>query len=420
LSFNEKLGFKQSFMNMTQVPENIILFGDDTWFHLLPLTFTRPIGELRIGILTIREKWAFALHNNISYITQDYLSEKYPLSIAGDNLLINGSFLPDPVLLSYITQLRPNQAIFWGNDLIAAHMTAEQIMSITDDKEGWQNLAGTDLSGLKNLSLTRITRPHHLFEYNDQELKKDFKLLTANRQSQPISESNKVFGKFPVFLEEGVTMEASILNTEKGPVYLGKNALIMEGCMIRGGLALCEQAILKMGTKVYGPTTLGPHCKAGGELNNIVMLGYSNKGHDGYLGNSVIGEWCNLGADTNASNLKNDYDTIRLWSYVNKKFEETGLTFCGLIMGDHSKSAINTMFNTGTVVGVGCNIHGAGFPRNYIPCFTKGGSQSYTKQPLSDFVATSKRVLQRKELTLTDHDIAILEHIFHHHESMTP
>lgn len=405
---------------MTNVPENIILFGDDTWFHLLPLTFTRPIGELRTGILTIREKWAHDLHDNISYITQDYLSEKYPVTIAKDNLLINSSFLPDTNLLSYITQLRPSQAIFWGNDLIAAHMSAEQIMSISDEKESWQNLSGPDLSVIKNLTLSRVTRPYHLFEYNDQELKKDFKRITEGRESQPISASNTVFGRYPLFLEEGATIEASTINTNNGPVYLDKHSLVMEGTLIRGGLSLGNHGVIKMGSKIYGPTTIGPHCKAGGELNNVVMLGYSNKGHEGYLGNSVIGEWCNLGADTNSSNLKNDYGTVRMWSYVDKKFSDTGLTFCGLIMGDHSKTAINTMFNTGTVVGVGCNIYGAGFPRNFIPCFTKGGPQGLAKHQITEMLKSSDRMMARKNLSLSAHDIQIMEHIATNHDAMQP
>jgi UDP-N-acetylglucosamine diphosphorylase/glucosamine-1-phosphate N-acetyltransferase len=405
---------------MTQIPENIILFGDDHWFHLLPLTFTRPIGELRTGILTIREKWAYELHANISYITQDYLSEKYPLRIEKNNLLINSSFLPDQILLSYISQLKQNQAIFWKEELIAANVPGEEILELGINKSAWDNLSGTDISSIQHISPLRVTRPQHLFQHNGIEITKDFRRITNRKSSQTFSETNIVFGKHPAFLEEGGVIEACTINTEDGPVYIGKHAQIMEGSHLRGPLAICDHAVVKMGAKLYSSTTIGPYCKAGGEINNAILLANSNKGHDGYLGNSVIGEWCNLGADTNASNLKNDYSEVRLWSYVEKKFVQTGLTFCGLIMGDHSKTAINTMLNTGTSIGIACNLYGSGFPRNYIPSFSKGGASGFQKTALSESLTMAERMMARRQIHLDDLEADILKHIYLNHDSITP
>lgn len=404
---------------MTNIPGNIILFGDDHWFHLLPLTFTRPIGELRTGIMTIREKWAFELHENISYITQDYLAEKYPLRIEKDNLLINSSFLPDPALLSYISQLKQNQAIFWKEELIAANVPAEEILELGVSQNAWNNLSGTDISSIHHVSPLRVTRPYHLFQYNGSEIVKDFRRITHQKSSQTIPATNIVFGKHPVFLDEGSSIEACTINTNDGPIYIGKHVQVMEGSHLRGPLAVCDHAVVKMGAKIYGSTTIGPHCKAGGEINNSILQANSNKGHDGYLGTSVIGEWCNLGADTNASNLKNDYSEIRLWSYVEKKFVRTGLTFCGLIMGDHSKTAINTMLNSGTSVGVSCNLFGSGFPRAYIPGFSKGGASGFQKSSLQDTLTMAERMMCRRQCKLEPSDAAILSYIYEHHDNIT-
>ncbi|MGB4959708.1 MAG: putative sugar nucleotidyl transferase [Saprospiraceae bacterium] len=393
-------------------PDNIILFGDDHWFDLLPLTFTRPICELRVGILTIKEKWELYLKGTASYITQDYLAEKFPILIAKDNILINSTFLPDVTLVNYIHQLKLNEALLYGSEMIAARLSDDQFDQLSHEKDALQNLRGIDLQLESSIQFSRILRPYHIFQLNGQELIKDFKRVTAGRTSQPISSTNRIYGTYPVFLEEGAKMECAMINTNHGPVYIGRNVLIMEGVMIRGGFAAGEGAVVKMGAKIYGPTTIGPYCRLGGEVNNCVLLANSNKGHDGYLGNSVIGEWCNLGADTNNSNLKNNYLPVKIWSYSAEKFVETGLTFCGLIMGDHSKTSINTMLNTGTVVGVACNIFGDGFPRTFIPSFSWGGASGFVSHSLDKAIATAEIVLDRRHQTLEAVDKKILEHIF--------
>jgi UDP-N-acetylglucosamine diphosphorylase/glucosamine-1-phosphate N-acetyltransferase len=396
----------------TIFPDNIILFGDDHWFDLLPLTFTRPICELRVGILTIREKWEIFLEGKGSFITQDYLAAKYPIHIEKDNILINSSFLPDKQLVNYIKQLKLNEAILLGDELVAARLSDAQFESLSDGNDALRNLKGIDLAKESGIQFSRITRPYHIFALNGQEIQNDFSLITKNRLSADISDTNKIFGKHPVFLEEGASMEYCIINTENGPVYIGKNALVMEGSMIRGGFAACEGSVVKMGAKIYGPTTAGPHCRIGGEINNTVFLANSNKSHDGYMGNSVIGEWCNIGADTNTSNLKNNYLPVRIWSYVSEGFEDTGLQFCGLIMGDHSKTGINTMLNTGTVVGVASNIFGDGFPRTFIPSFSWGGAAGFTSHKVNKAIETAEIVLSRRNQELTPEDKKILEHIY--------
>ncbi|MBK8886448.1 MAG: GlmU family protein [Saprospiraceae bacterium] len=391
---------------------NIILFGEDNWFHFLPLTLTRPVCELRVGILTIREKWEKWLDGKGSFITQDYLSEKYPICIEQDNLLINSTFLPTESLVNAIKKLDLNHSLMLGTEMVAARISEDRLNRLATDESVIPSLNAHDLVGNDDITIDRITRPYHIFSKNGVEIVRDFELITKGRTSQPISTSNHVMGKHAIFLEEGATMECCTINTNDGPVYIGKNAQVMEGSLIRGGFAACEGSIVKMGAKIYGPTTIGPHCRLGGEVSNSVMLANSNKGHDGFLGNSVIGEWCNLGADTNTSNLKNNYLPVRIWSYVSQGFEDTGLQFCGLIMGDHSKAGINTMFNTGTVVGVASNIFGDGFPRNFIPSFSWGGAAGFTTHQLNKAIETAKIVMSRRNQEFTEQDRKILEHIF--------
>lgn len=391
---------------------NIILFGEDNWFHFLPLTLTRPVCELRVGILTIREKWEKWLDGKGSFITQDYLSEKYPICIEQDNLLINSTFLPSESLVNAIKKLDLNHSLMLGTEMVAARISEDRLNRLATDESVIPSLNAHDLVENDDITIDRITRSYHIFSKNGVEIVRDFELITNGRTSQPISTSNHVMGKHAIFLEEGATMECCTINTNDGPVYIGKDAQVMEGSLIRGGFAACEGSIVKMGAKIYGPTTIGPHCRLGGEVSNSVMLANSNKGHDGFLGNSVIGEWCNLGADTNTSNLKNNYLPVRIWSYVSQGFEDTGLQFCGLIMGDHSKAGINTMFNTGTVVGVASNIFGDGFPRNFIPSFSWGGAAGFTTHQLNKAIETAKIVMSRRNQEFTEQDRKILEHIF--------
>jgi len=395
------------------INRNIILFDDDNWENLLPLTFTRPISELRIGILTIKEKWEKALNGTASYITKEYLSHKYPLNVAEDNYLINSTYTPNKELIKYVTTLKPNEALYWNNDLLCARIPQNKINDIISDDKVFDSLKSIDISRDSQMKFTRITRPYHIFQYNNSEIKNDFDTITHIRLTQYIPKSNTVIGnKKHIFIEENAYVEGCFLNTTDGPIYIGNDAIIMEGSMIRGSFAACENSVVKMGAKIYGGTTLGPYCKLGGEVNNSVLLANSNKGHDGYLGNSVLGEWCNLGADTNNSNLKNNYLTVKIWSYPSHKFEDTGLRFCGLIMGDHSKSGINTMFNTGTVVGVASNIFGAGFPRNFIPSFSWGGASGFVNHKLEKAIETAQIVAQRRNQPFDDKDINILKYIY--------
>lgn len=392
--------------------KNIILFDDDNWSGLLPLTFTRPICELRVGILTIREKWEKHLELPASYITKDYLSEKYAIVIEEDNYIINSTVLPTTKLVKLIKQLELNEAILLGDELIAARMGRRQFDRLAQE-EGINELNGIDITN-EHDTLVQVTRPQHIFQYNDVELEKDFQLLTNGRKSKAISDTNRVVNPEKIFIEEGAKVEFSILNASHGPIYIGKDAEIMEGCIVRGGLAMCEGAVLKMGAKIYGATTLGPYCKVGGEVNNSVLLGYSSKGHEGFLGNSVLGEWCNLGADTNTSNLKNNYASVKLWSYDEERFLDTGLQFCGLIMGDHSKTGINTMLNTGTVVGVNANIFGSGYPRNFVPSYAWGGASGFKTYLSKKSLEVAEKVMARRDKQLSEQDVKILESVYYY------
>ena len=381
---------------------HIILFDGPQRDHLLPLTFTRPVGALRWGILTIAEKWERTLGHMPTYLTVDYLQEKYPFSPGDVNLYINGGLCPDESLLESIDELEDGQALISGEDLLVWKSTAHW-----DGAEWEQEIEAFDYQE----EFTLCRRPWDLFSKNGEQLEADYNMLTAARQSAPISATNTIIGD-RIFLEDDAEVEGAILNSKGGPIYVGAGATIMEGSVVRGALALCEHSQLKLSAKIYGPTTIGPHSKVGGEVNNSIIQGYSNKGHDGFLGNSVIGEWCNLGADTNTSNLKNNYDEVKLWSYEKGGFEKTGLQFCGLVMGDHSKCGINTMFNTGTVVGVSANIFGSGFPRNYIPSFSWGGPAGISEYRFDKAMETASRVMERRQLELDEVELSILRHVF--------
>lgn len=381
---------------------NYILFDGPSRNNLLPFTFTRPVADIRVGILTIREKWEAYLDFATTTVTEDYLSEKFPMVEMDENIMINASFLPNQTLAEMVKSLEANQAIFNNEDVIAFYTkdTQDDI-----DFETYEAIEYVD-------DVIKIEHTWDIFSKNGEAIQEDFELLTKGRQSQPIPELTVAFNRTDIFIEEGAKLPLCSLNAEKGPIYIGKNAEIMEGSMIRGPFALCEGATVKMSTKIYGPTTVGPYSKVGGEVTNSVIFGYSNKGHDGFLGNSVLGEWCNLGADTNNSNLKNNYAEVRLWNYQTESFARTGLQFCGLMMGDHSKCGINTMFNTGTVVGVSANIFGSGFPRNFVPSFSWGGSSGFTTYLTQKAFEVAKVVMSRRDMEFTQVDAEILEHIF--------
>ncbi|CAM3900536.1 GlmU family protein [Flavobacterium branchiophilum] len=381
---------------------NYILFDGTARNALLPFTFTRPVADIRIGILTIREKWEAYLGSTTTTVTEDYLTEKYAMVEMDQNVMINAAVLPNDSLVQMIQDLKPNQAIFKNEDCIAFFTENHQ------EEVDFEDYAILEFEN----ELLMLEHTYDIFTKNDQALRADFNLLTSDRVSQPIPESVQVLGAEAVFIEPGAQLEFVTLNATTGPIYIGKNTEIMEGSLIRGPFALCEGAVVKMGAKIYGATTIGPECRVGGEVNNAVLFGYSNKGHDGFLGNSVIGEWCNLGADTNNSNLKNNYGEVKLWNYETATFEPTGLQFCGLMMGDHSKCAINTMFNTGTVVGVCANVFGGGFPRNWIPSFTWGGVSSSTTYEVQKAVEVASIVMSRRNVAFTAIDQSILETVF--------
>lgn len=383
--------------------KNIILSDAGLHKRLLPLTYTRPIAELRTGILTNAERWQKITGYPVSYLTEAYLSKKFPCIVETNNLVINGSIIADKKLAECVIHLEKGSLIKNGK-AIAAVYNKENISA------DFGYLPEPIIEYEENISDIEAT--YDIFGLAGTAIAIDFELITKNRSSKILSSTNIVFGKHPVFAEEGVRIEASIINTEAGPVYLGIDSEVMEGSMIRGPFSLGEHSVLKMGTKIYGPTIIGQHSKIGGELNNVVILGLSNKAHDGFLGNSVIGEWCNLGADTNNSNLKNNYAIVKLWSYENERFMNTGLQFCGLIMGDHSKCGINTMFNTGTVVGVSTNIYGDGFPRNFIPSFSWGGAAGFQVFQLTKALEVAEAAMNRRNMSSDENDKEILAHIF--------
>ena len=381
---------------------NYILFDGSARNQLLPFTYTRPVADIRVGILTIREKWEKMLGFTTSTVTEDYLIDKFPMIEMEQNIFINASVLPTKHLVSLIKNLSENKALFIDDEPLAFFAKEDQEI----DFETFDVLPYT------NDDILRIENTWDIFKLNGEAIKRDFKLLTTDRESQLIPEMTVAFNKDQIFIEEGAILPLCSLNANDGPIYIGKNSEIMEGSMIRGPFALCENATIKMGAKIYGATTIGPHSKIGGEVNNCVIFGYSNKGHDGFLGNSVLGEWCNIGADTNNSNLKNNYAEVRLWDYETEGFAKTGLQFCGLMMGDHSKCGINTMFNTGTVVGVSANIFGSGFPRNFIPSFSWGGSAGMITYKTDKAFEVAKVVMSRRDIAFTEVDVQILEHIF--------
>lgn len=388
---------------------NIILFDDsDIRNRLLPLTYTRPIAELRVGILTIREKWMRRLQGKVSYITQDYLAGKFPIDVAGENIVISANILPSEQLCALIEQLGLNEALLKNDELVAAKLDEKQFERLMND-EPIDELMGFDT---EDTPFNKINNLWDIFLLNGVELALDFELLTAGRKSAPIATSNRVNTPENIFIEPGAVVDCAILNASKGPIYIGRNAEVMEGSLIRGPFALCENSVVKMGAKIYGGTTIGPWSKVGGEISNSVITGYTNKGHDGYLGNAVLGEWCNLGAGTNNSNLKNNYAEVKLWNYPQERFALTGQQFCGLIMGDHSKCGIGTTFNTGTIVGVSANIFGAGFPRNFIPSFSWGGASGFQTYQTKRAMETAERVMARRQKVLEVGDRVIMLRVF--------
>lgn len=382
--------------------KNYVLFDTSVREALKPFTFTRPVSEIRCGIVTITEKWNRWLHTTCSFKTADYLQVKYPLQQTDDNVYINSSVFPTAEIVAAVEALPENSVLQAENVWIAARAAN------LEHEDDVAQLTTVPFSG----TCKCLERIWHIFQFNPDEINADFELVTAGRVSQKLNETNRVLCPENVFVEEGAKVNYAIINASEGKVYIGKDAEIWENAVIRAPFAMNEHAIVKMSAKIYEGTTIGPFSKVGGEVQNSVIIGYSNKGHDGYLGNAVLGEWCNLGADTNNSNLKNDYSEIKIWNYAVGKFERSGLQFCGLMMGDHSKSAINTMFNTATVVGVCATIYGAGFPRNFVPSFTRGGSQGMEEYRLDKACETAARVYARRHKEFNKVEADILTKIF--------
>ncbi|WP_298954310.1 GlmU family protein [uncultured Nonlabens sp.] len=380
---------------------NFILADFNKHQALLPFTYTRPTCEIRCGIITLREKWEKQLGESVSFQTEDYLQSKYPLVETDDNVVIAGNVFATASLCKAIKALKPQQKLLAGDAIIAYRVKdlhtptieLEQVLFLEEEVDA-------------------IQFTWDIFSKNGKALEADYDLITQGRKSQSIPATVQSINEDRIFIEEGAKLQFAILNASTGSIYIGKNAEVMEGSIIRGAFALCNNSATKLGTKVYGPTTVGPHSKIGGEVSNSVIFGYSNKGHEGFLGNSVLGEWCNLGADTNTSNLKNNYAEVKLWNYETSRFAKTGLQFCGLMMGDHSKCGINTMFNTGTVIGVSANIYGAGYPRNFIPSFNWGGPQGNMTYKTNKAYEVADVVMKRRGLSLEQVDIDILNQVF--------
>lgn len=376
---------------------NLIFYDNSLHLRLAPLTLTRPVSEIRFGILTISETWIKLLNpDQIGYLTEKYLSHKFK-SLKSDNVMvIAGNVKPDKELAKWASALKSGEKLIVNDRWIASngHKPTKEVKKIKAD-------------------LLFIENSWDIFQKNGKAIEVDFAILTTKRKSQPIGKTNKALKTKNIFIEKGAKLNFCILNATEGPIYIGKDAEIMEGAIIRGPFSLGEHATVKMAAKIYGPTTVGPFCKVGGEISNSVFQAYSNKGHDGFIGNSVVGEWCNFGADTNSSNLMNTYGLLKIYSYETENLEETNITFCGVLMGDHSKTGINTMLNTATVVGVSANIFGAGFPSKYIPSFTWGGAESTDRFKLEKAYEVASNMMIRRSVTLTESDKKILHHLHH-------
>lgn len=392
---------------------HLILFDNKHREGMLPLSYTRAQGEMRCGILTVKEKWTRYSGVMASCLSTGLISQKNPVSLGNDNLYISASVLPNKGVVKAVLGLNENEALVSKGDIIAVRGSAEVRQHVLD----------SDIAAFKALEYDGeyrvLEKVHNLITFNKDEIQLDFELLTNGRQSKPICESVTVVGghKDPslvnqIFIEEGAELECCYLNPKEGPIYIGKNAKVSEGAMLRGPIAICEASQISMGAKIFPGATVGPWSKVGGEVSNSVITGYSNKVHDGYLGDSVLGEWCNLGADTNTSNLKNDFAIVKLWDYSTERFAKTGLQFCGLIMGDYSRCAINTSFNSGTVVGVGSNIFGSGFPRNFVPSFVIGGPQGYKVNGLKPVEKVAKMAMSRRNVEFNNSDSIILNEVF--------
>lgn len=371
-----------------------------SWQQMLPLSYTRPVSDLRVGIMKIHEKWSRHLQaSTVSYRGPAYLAPCYPRPTQ-KSLHIQGGTLPDASFVGAVQSLKEGQVLVSEGELVAGYFEPDQPIDAANQK------------AIEINPVVKVQHPWDLFALNGQQIKQDFRHLTQHRSTQPLHDPHTVTYGHEVFLEEGAQVKAAVLNATNGPIYIGRNAEVQEGSLIRGPFALGDHSVVNMGAKIREQCTIGPFSKVGGELSNVVIQGYSNKGHDGFLGNAVIGSWCNLGADTNNSNLKNNYTKVKMWDFGSQRFKDTGLQFCGLVMGDHAKCGINTMFNTGTTVGVSANIFGEGFPRTIIPSFAWGGAAGFSTYAINKALDTAKIVMERRKKSLSQAEIEVLSHIF--------
>ena len=366
---------------------------DDNGLHLrfAPLTLSRPVGNLRMGIYTNNERWERLLPEcEVGFITESYLQDKFPA--LKTSIRVNAQVIPNEELAAAVYALEEACSLYWNGLFVA------------------ENGVGSTKIEFKGDAPIVIEHRWDLFEKNDAAITLDFHLITEERKSQKLSKTNALIGPSELlFIEKGATVEGCTLNTNHGPIYIGENAEIMEGSMIRGSFVLCEEAVVKMGAKIYGATTIGPHCRVGGEVSNVIFYAYSNKGHDGFLGNSILGEWCNLGADTNSSNLKNNYSLVSSYNYETKSIEASQVQFMGLCMGDHSKSAINTMFNTATVIGFAVNVFSDAFPPKHLPSFTWLAEKEQSVFQLDKAIQAAKAMMDRRHVPFTEADAKIFE-----------
>ncbi|MEO0580799.1 MAG: putative sugar nucleotidyl transferase [Bacteroidota bacterium] len=396
---------------------HFVLFEDTAHFSLLPLTYTRPVFALRSGILTNQERWEKALEASVGGYAYDYLQPVFGGRPQQDEeiIWINGSLIPDGDLLKLIQEIGPDEYAKGadGKILVARFKPSK----LSEDHSGIITAEWADENGLKvhstSLDPLHFSVSPDIFRLNRQLIAHDLEYLLKTETFQDVTDPyTRIYGKDNLFVAEGAQVRAAIINAEDGPIYVGPHSKVSEGAIIINSHALCAHATVQPGAKLRGDSTFGPWVKVGGEVGNSVIMGYANKGHDGYLGNSVIGYWCNLGADTNTSNLKNNYASVKIWNYQNQRFLNTGLQFCGLIMGDHSKCGINTMFNTGTVIGVSANIFGGGFPRNFIPSFAWGGASGFTTYQYKRAMGVADVVMKRRKIALTQEDQDILKAVF--------
>ena len=396
---------------------NYILFDDDTALNMRPLSYTRPVADFLLGMSTIRQKWESHLNAETSSLTASYLKNHFPIRIGLDNLLINGSVIPSSELARELLKLESGSKLVHKKQLIGLRMPEDQLRRILASKEVFEIgdferiLQKTDFRNVSSAYLPVMAENvYDIFGLNEDVFRKDYDRLSEDRKSVKPDSTTTILGD-EVFLEEGSKVRGCILNSETGPIYISKGAEIMEGSVIRGPFYLGENSTVKMGAKIYGATSIGKYCKVGGELNNVVMFDYSNKGHDGFLGNSVIGSWCNLGADTNCSNLKNNYGIVKMWDYNANDFSETNRQFCGMVMGDHSKTGINTMINTGTVMGVSSNVFGGGFPPKFIPSFCWGGNDGFEEYDLKKAEETARKMMERRDLNFSANEEVLFQKI---------